>query len=159
MKSEDYFVNLFLKDQCKRLIRKDLNALPESATIQEVISSIRENETDYVCILDDHKKFLGLITEKDIIRWVGTGDLNTAAPVSNIMLSDFDCCIDSKEPISNLVMRMYKNEFMHMPVTKDEKVVGVVSTRDFVNYLVDYFAENVYTILPGQPMQKKREGA
>jgi signal-transduction protein with cAMP-binding, CBS, and nucleotidyltransferase domain len=118
-----------------------------------------DKETDYVCILSEEKRFRGLITEQLILQRVATSTLNEESPVTNIMSTDLECCMETSEPISKIVMSMYKNQFMHMPITKQEKVVGVVSVRDFVSYLTDYFAESIYTLIPDQPDQKRREGA
>lgn len=155
----DSIINLFRKDHCERLIRKQLNVLPESATIRDAIMSMLDKEIDYVCILDDQGRFKGIVTEQRIVQWVRNSTLDEEAPVASIMLTELECCIEREEPISKLVMTMSKNNFMHMPITDRGKVKGVVSVRDFVSYLVDYFAESIYTLIPDQPDQKKREGA
>ena len=159
MEFGDSILNLFRKDHCDRLIRKQLNILPESATIRDAIISMLDKEIDYVCILDDQGKFKGIITEQRIVRWVRDSTLNEKDSVSSIMSTELECCMECNEPISKLVMTMNKNNFMHMPITDKGKVKGVVSVRDFVSYLVDYFAESIYTLIPDQPDQKKREGA
>jgi CBS domain-containing protein len=160
MEYGDFILNLFRKDRCERLIRKELNRLPESATIREAIMSMLDKEIDYVCILDDQERFKGLITEQRILQWVrDSTPIDEEAPVATIMSTELECCMERSEPISKLVMTMSKNNFMHMPITDRGKVKGVVSVRDFVSYLVDYFAESIYTLIPDQPDQNKREGA
>jgi len=159
MEYGDLILNLFRKDHCERLIRKQLNVLPETATIREAITSMLGKEIDYVCILNDQGKFKGIITEQRIVRWVRDGTLNEKDSVASIMSTVLECCIERNEPISKLVMTMNKNNFMHMPITDQGRVIGVVSVRDFVSYLVDYFAESIYTLIPDQPDQNKREGA
>ncbi|MFX0013022.1 MAG: cyclic nucleotide-binding/CBS domain-containing protein [Promethearchaeota archaeon] len=159
MEYGDYILNLFRKDPCERLIRKQLNTLPETASIREAINSMLANEIDYVCILDNQERFKGIVTEKLIVHWVKDNNLNEQAPISTIMSTELECCMDRSEPISKLVMTMNRNNFMHMPIIAEGKVIGVVSVRDFVSYLVDYFAESIYTLIPDQPDQKKREGA
>lgn len=159
MEYGDNILNLFRKDQCGRLIRKQLNSLPKSASIREAIMSMLDKEIDYVCILDDQERFKGIITEQLIVRWVRNSSLNEEAPVATIMSTELECCMKRSEPISKLIMTMSKNNFMHMPITDRGKVKAVVSVRDFVSYLVDYFAESIYTLIPDQPDQKKREGA
>ena len=159
MEYGDSILNLFRKDHCERLIRKQLNVLPESATIRDAIISMLEKEIDYVCILNDQGRFKGIVTEQRIVRWVNDSTLNEEDSIATIMATQLECCMDRCEPISKLVMTMNKNNFMHMPIVDQGKVIGVVSVRDFVSYLVDYFAESIYTLIPDQPEQKKREGA
>ena len=159
MEYGDSILNLFREDRCERLIRKELNVLSESATIRDAITSMLKEEIDYVCILDDQGRFKGIITEQRIVQWVINNTLDESASVVSIMSTELECCMERSEPISKLVMTMSRNNFMHMPITDRGKVRGVVSVRDFVSYLVDYFAESIYTLIPDQPDQKKREGA
>lgn len=159
MEYGDHIINLFRKDSCERLIRKQLNTLPETASIREAIKSMLDKEIDYVCILDDQESFKGIVTEQRIVHWVRDSTLNEEAPISTIMSTELECCMERSEPISQLVMTMEKNNFMHMPIIDQGKVKGVVSVRDFVSYLVDYFADSIYTLIPDQPDQKEREGA
>jgi CBS domain-containing protein len=155
----DYLIALFRKDQCIRLIRTECNVLPQTATIEEAIIALRDKKIDYVCLIDEKESFVGLITEGSIAQWVGKNiNLDEKALASTIMITDL-ICMESHKPISKLVMTMYHHTFQHIPITVQGKVVGVVSSRDFVHYLIDYFAESVYNILPDQPIQKDREGA
>ncbi len=155
----DYLIALFRKDQCSRLIRTELNVLPQTATIEEAIIALRDKKIDYVCIIDEDESFLGLITEHNIAQWVGKNTrLDEKSLASTIMVTDL-ICMENHEPISKLVMTMYNHTFQHIPITDRGKIVGVVSSRDFVHYLIEYFAESVYNILPDQPTQKDREGA
>lgn len=154
----DSLISLFRKDQCSRLIRKEINILPESATIKDVLLSFHEKKIDYACLVDDDYKIVGIVTERNIVRWTGTTDVVEEAPAKTIMNKDL-VLIESSEPISKLVMTMYNNTFQHIPIVEQGKLVGVVSARDFIHYLIDYFAESVYTVLPGQPAQQRKEGA
>ncbi|MFX0151797.1 MAG: cyclic nucleotide-binding/CBS domain-containing protein [Candidatus Hodarchaeota archaeon] len=154
----DSLISLFRKDQCRRLIRKEINILPESATIKDVLQSFHEKKIDYACLIDENDNLIGIVTERNIVRWVGTTDAVEGALAKTIMRKDF-LIMESSESISKLVMTMYNNTFQHIPISEQGKLVGVVSARDFIHYLIDYFAESVYTVLPGQPTQERREGA
>lgn len=154
----DSLISLFRKDQCHRLIRREINILPESATIKDVLLSFHKKKIDYACLVDDNENLVGLITERNIVHWVGTSDTVVEAPVKSIMSKDL-IVMESIEPISKLVMTMYDKSFQHIPIVDQGKLVGVISARDFIHYLIDYFAESVYTVLPGQPAQQRREGA
>ena len=83
MTQEDYIISIFRKDDCKRLIRSELNALSETATIRDAIDALRSQWSSYVCILDEERQLLGIITERDILRYIGSGSLDEdAAAVS-----------------------------------------------------------------------------
>ncbi|MHA2156277.1 MAG: CBS domain-containing protein [Candidatus Hodarchaeales archaeon] len=158
MPQEDYLISMFRKDDCKRLIRSKLNALPESATIREAIDALRSQWSSYVCILDGEHKLKGIITERDILRHIGSGTLDENASVKTIINTDYHT-IECKESIAQIALTLYKNTFMHLPILDEGKLIGIVSARDFIHYLVEYFAESVHTLKPAQPTQDKREGA
>ncbi len=158
MPSEDYIISMFRKDDCKRLIRSKLNALSESATIREAIDALRSQWSSYVCVLDEEQNLKGIITERDILRFIGSGSLDETALATTIMNSDYHT-IECRESIAQIALTLYKNTFMHLPILDEGKLVGIVSARDFIHYLVEYFAESVHTLKPAQPTQERREGA
>ncbi|MHA1976360.1 MAG: CBS domain-containing protein [Candidatus Hodarchaeales archaeon] len=158
MPQEDYLISIFRKDDCKRLIRSELNALSESATIRNAIDALRSQWSSYVCILNGEQNLMGIITERDILRYIGSGTLDENALAITIMNSDYHT-IECKESIAQIALTLYKNTFMHLPILDEGKLVGIVSARDFIHYLVEYFAESVHTLKPAQPTQERREGA
>ena len=54
MKQEDYIISIFRKDDCKRLIRQELNAISDSATIRDAIDALNSRWASYVCLLDHY---------------------------------------------------------------------------------------------------------
>jgi signal-transduction protein with cAMP-binding, CBS, and nucleotidyltransferase domain len=158
MTQEDYLISLLRKDDCKRLIKKDINKISYTATIREAITKLRSNWNGYVCILDKEEKLQGIITERDILSFIGSENFNENNLATTIMTKDFKT-IECKESITEIALTLYRNTFRHIAILEEGKLLGIVSARDFIHYLVEYFAETVHTILPGQPTQDRREGA
>ena len=158
MTHDDYLISMFRRDDCKRLIKKDISFLPQSASVREAINALQSNWYGYVCIFDDDGELDGIITERDILNSIGTGNFNEEAPATSVMTKDFKK-VQCKESIAEIALALYKNTFRHLAILEDRNLVGIVSARDFIHYLVEYFAETVYTVLPGQPTQERREGA
>jgi CBS domain-containing protein len=55
--------------------------------------------------------------------------------------------LDSAVDIAVAVQLMSEKKIRHLPVTEDEKIVGMISYRDLVSYLlpeVIYMAEDMY---------------
>ena len=158
MAKEDYIISIFRKDDCKRLIRRELNAIPETATIRDAITALRDQLSGYVCVLDEKGKLLGIITERHILRCFGQSEHNENDLATLIMTKEYET-IECRDSIAAIALTLYKNTFMHLPILEDGKLIGVVSARDFISYLIEFFAETVYNVLPGQPTQDQREGA
>ena len=158
MPPEDYLISIFSRDDCKRLIQKDINKLPDTAAIRDVIAMLRSNWYGYVCILNHDENLLGLVTERDILRHFGSKNYDQNQPATSIMTRDFEK-IECQETIREIAITLLRNTFRHLAIFEKGKLLGIVSARDFIHYLVEYFAETVYTVLPSQPTQDKREGA
>lgn len=158
MTQEDFLISMFKKDDCKRLIQKNINILSYTGTIRDAITILRSNWYGYVCILDKDEHLLGIITERDILSSIGSENFNEINSATTIMTKDFKT-IECKESIAEIALTLYRNTFRHIAILEEGKLLGIVSARDFIHYLVEYFAETVYTVLPGQPTQDRREGA
>ena len=74
------------------------------------------------------------------------------------MNTDFDT-IECQETITGIAMKLYKTTFHHLPIYDNKKLLGIVSARDFISYLTEYFAETIVNVSPGQPTHDQREGA
>ena len=158
MTPEDYIVSIFRRDDCKRIIRNYLNEIPETATIRDAIDALRLKWENYVCILDENRKLLGIITQRDVLQHIATSTLDEKAPATSIMTTDFQT-VECSETVAGIAIKIYKNSFQHLPIYNNDELVGIVSARDFIHYLDDYFAETVYNVSPGQQTHNRREGA
>ncbi|MHA2365134.1 MAG: CBS domain-containing protein [Candidatus Hodarchaeales archaeon] len=152
---------LFRKDTCDILIRTPLNAFPPTASIGECIRSLQKHNLSYCAIIDDNKELLGLVTEQDFLRLAGENKLDLSAPVKDIVVQ-YPIFGKSDDSIASIVLSLYQSGFRHIPIfdNKSKEVFGVVSVRDFVSHLIDYFPEAVYNVMPGQRLSTEdREGA
>jgi len=69
--------------------------------------------------------------------------------------------VHPKEPIGLAVRRLEEGGYRHLPVVNEaDELVGVLSVRRIVHYLVEHFPTTVYN-LPPDPgvVQQDREGA
>ena len=158
MVQEDSIISIFRRDDCKRIIRQELNEISQTATIRNAIDALLSKWASYVCILDDERNLLGIITERDILHQIATSTLDENALATTIMNTDYDT-IECQETISGIAMKLYKTTFHHLPIYDNKELLGIVSARDFISYLTEYFAETVVNVSPGQPTHDQREGA
>jgi CBS domain-containing protein len=96
--------------------------------------------------MDEEGKLAGIFTERDIMHCFAKkisfndtvmGSVMTAAPIT----------LDGAVDISVAVQLMSEKKIRHLPITEDEKIIGMISYRDLVSYLlpeVIYMAEDMY---------------
>jgi CBS domain-containing protein len=107
-----------------------------STSIQEVVDRMQAMPMKgCVLVCDDNGKLIGIASIRDILLKVAgiMKDLSTA-PVEKIMTPNPEC-LAKDAPLSFALNKMSIGKFRHVPVVDNGKPIGVVSTRDLIEYL------------------------
>lgn len=155
------------------LARREVVTAPQSATIKEAADTMVKNKFRRLPITDPGTgKLQGIVTSMDILDFLGGGDKykileekyqgNFLAAVNEsvkkIMTRKVHVLSD-KDSISDAVLKMIKKGVGALPIVDaQDKIVGIVSERDFVLLMAgvltdemveDYMTEKVITTTPG----------
>lgn len=157
------FPELLRKNNVKMLIHKEPNILYEDASLEDVILSLNNKSVSCCVIIEkSSNKLLGVISESDILNIAKQGKFDKKSSVKGF-ITGYDAIESPERSIASIVKKMYKSDFKSVLIVDSESespVQGVVSVRDFVSHLIEYFPETVYNILPGQKLSTEdREGA
>jgi NADH-quinone oxidoreductase subunit F/NADP-reducing hydrogenase subunit HndC len=99
-----------------------------------------------ILVYDEKEKLAGIFTERDVMHCFSKGINFKVDTISSIMTPD-PVTLDASTDISVAITVMSEKKIRHLPVMEDEKIVGMVSYRDLVSYLlpeVIYMAEDIY---------------
>jgi CBS domain-containing protein len=103
-------------------------------TIQSVCQIMHENHIGSVVIVKremDGNKPLGIITERDIIRKIGSVELFTTQTAIRELMSNNVISIKPHNTISDATRIMHGNNIRRLPVIDDEgKMVGIITDKD-----------------------------
>ncbi len=81
------------------------------------------------------KKIFGIITERDILKKaVAKGKNLSSLKVSSLMTGKVKS-VDIKSSILYLMKLMEKGRFRDTPITKDGKLVGIITSQDVIKML------------------------
>src|SRR5438477_10477753 len=84
-----------------------------------------------------NNQLVGIITERDLLLKLEQGDLDR--PVSQLMTPDPEV-LGLADPIAYALNKMSVGGFRHIPlVDATGRPVGIVSVKDIVDYIVDFF--------------------
>lgn len=87
-------------------------------------------------VVMDGENLVGIVTERDYARRVILeGKASKTATVGDIMTRNVRW-VSEEQTIDECMALMIERQLRHLPVLKDEKVIGVVSIRDLVQAVV-----------------------
>lgn len=76
---------------------------------------------------------VGIITERDVVRAVAT-DIGLDTPVKDVMTPDPDT-VDVEVDIVDAAAWLLAVGYRHLPVTRDDQLVGLISMKDLLDVL------------------------
>jgi CBS domain-containing protein len=155
------------------IAKKEVITVPQSATIKESAEIMVKNKFRRLPITDPGTgKIRGIVTSMDILDFLGGGDKYQILekkhggnflsaindPVREIMTSKVEV-LSHKSSIGNAVSKMMEKNVGAFPIIdSDEKIVGIISERDFAFLLSgiltdeiveDFMTTSIITTTPG----------
>ena len=116
------------------IMTTDLVTVGPEYNVADVASLMDARGIGSVIVLEDDR-VLGILTERDILKVVGSGEdpKNVAAHEA---LTDDLIAIGPDASIDEAAQEMTMAKVRHLPVISDEGLVGIISMRDLVRLSV-----------------------
>lgn len=114
--------------------------------LADAVTIMDGNNVGSILIVDNEEKLIGIFTERDIMHCFAKRVAMNEEVMGSVMTQK-PLTLDSSVDIAIAVQLMSEKKIRHLPVTEDEKVIGMISYRDLVSYLlpeVIYMAEDMY---------------
>lgn len=128
--------------------------------ISAAIDVLRRKSKGCALVCNPVGKLLGIFTERDILTRVLAKGRSLDDAVSSVMSVTPDS-VRPTDGVRDVIRRMTTGGYRHMPVVDEhDQVLGVISVRRIVNYLIEHFPMAIYN-LPQSPQigNATREGA
>jgi CBS domain-containing protein len=128
-----------------------------------VAEAVRLMQQEHIgCVLVVKKgELVGILTERDLLmRIIGTNTDISKTKVEEVMTPSPEVLLPD-DVLAFALNYMHLGGYRHVPVVDEhQRPVGVLSVKNVVDYLADYFPQEVLT-LPPRPIRKTtdREGA
>ena len=116
---------------------RSVTSVEPHATLRDVVDVLADKHIGALIITDVSGAMLGIVSERDVVRAIakkGPDALEDA--VSHHMTKDVVVARE-EDGVIEIAQKMTKGRFRHMPVLKDGRVVGMVSTGDAVKYRLE----------------------
>lgn len=142
----DYFIRVKTVDQ---IMNKGLCTVAQESSLREAALRMAEQRVSFL-IVGDWDKPAGLLTERDLARWVSLGNDIDATQVSAIMSSPVRTILDGEPAYhANDIMREHNIRRL-VVVDKKGRAIGVVTQTDMVRGLESKYIEMLKQIINEQ---------
>ena len=129
-----------------KIMSSDIITVNKTRSITEVSDIIKNKNIRHVPVVSGNR-VIGMLSKVDLqkISFVNTidGDQLTTAlfdglNIEQVMTKDVKV-VQKDDTIYDVAIILSKNEFHSLPVLENEKLVGIVTTTDLIQYLVDQY--------------------
>jgi len=118
------------------LMATDLVEAAPQETVADVTARMAKNKVGAV-LVNDGEQMVGLFSERDLAgRVIAAGLDPRKTAVVDVATRDI-VSIEASKPLRDVLALFREKRFRHLPVTREGKFVGILSTRDFLAHLVD----------------------
>ena len=124
------------------LMNTDVLAVDPTASIGEAAEKMIEGGVGAVVVMEDGVRLTGIITERDILRAVAQRARAAEARVRQWMTESV-ITIEPDTPIEDAAEMMFERNFRHLPVSRDGRLLGIVSLRRLSQYEFEHSKESV----------------
>jgi len=99
-----------------------------AASIGEAAEKMIEAGVGAVVVMEDMVRIVGIVTERDLMRAAAQRARAAEARVRQWMTESV-VTIDPETTVEDAAKLMFERNFRHLPVTKDGRLLGIVSLR------------------------------
>lgn len=114
----------------------EIFTITASMTLAAAVAELSARKIGNMPVIDQRGGLVGVLSERDVIAATAElGDMVLADPVSAHMTTNPQTC-SSEDRVLEVMDRMTKGRFRHMPVVDGDALVGMISIRDMVIHRV-----------------------
>jgi len=117
----------------KDLMAKNVVTIDVNKTIIDAAVLMSQNNVGDLVVIENNAP-VGIVTERDFVRRVLAEGKSADTRVSDVMSTPLRV-IDSEASIKEAARRMVNKKIRRLPVIKDNKLVGIITTTDFARHL------------------------
>jgi CBS domain-containing protein len=124
------------------VMNRDVLSVDPTASIGEAAEKMIEGGVGAVVVMEDGVRLTGIITERDLLRAVAQRARAAEARVRQWMTESV-ITIEPDTPIQEAAQMMFERNFRHLPVSRDGRLLGIVSLRRLSQYEFEQSKESV----------------
>ena len=128
-----------------KLIKRGCVTTHRDCPIDDLIQVLAQRRIGTIVVIDGDNQVIGIVSERDIIRHLSTGGKTANTFTKDIMTSKV-ITVENNVTSAQLMQLMTEHRIRHVPITRDGKLVGIVSIGDVVKRLLEKYEQEAELI-------------
>lgn len=127
--------------KAKDIMTRDVITVKTDTPIYEAMEFVAKYNISGIPVVDDDMSLLGILSEKDMINLLHTPEDYEAKTVNDFMTQPA-LYFEENESLLDVCDFLKKNVFRRVPITSKGKLVGIISIKDVIKYILRLNREN-----------------
>ena len=130
--------------RAKDIMSTNVISVKKDDSIFDAIKLLVEKNISGLPVVDDDMNLTGILSEKDVVDLFYEHEMAESKTVGDYMTHPA-VCFDENNALLNVCNFLVKNIFRRVPITKDGKLVGIISIQDILSSVLQLKHEKVVT--------------
>lgn len=105
-----------------------------AASVREAVAAMKDDPTGAVVVVNEGKT-IGIFTDRDVLKKVAAKPGALAESITGYMTHD-PVVLREDDTMAYALNKMGDGGFRHIPVTRDGELVGMITVRDVMNWVL-----------------------
>ena len=115
--------------------------LTEKDTLKTASEKLQKYNVGVMPVLSEQdKNVIGIISERDLARYIYRDEFKSDLSVVKIMTKDIISC-NLNTSVTQLMEIISNHKIRHIPIIEEKKLLGIVSIGDVVNHIIDQYKD------------------
>ena len=121
--------------ETKTIMSKDVVSVNPDTPIARVVELLVEHDITGIPVVDANGHLVGVVTEKDVMG-LALGRDEASGRADDYMTRDV-VSFDENEDVIAICECLVNNGFRRVPILSQGKLVGIISRRDLIKYILE----------------------
>jgi diguanylate cyclase (GGDEF)-like protein len=119
----------------EEIMMRDVLKTDRHDTVLSMSEKMHKHRLGAIVIVDSGDYPIGIVTERDIIRAIVTYKERAINEQAGDIMSSPVLTLEPGEDIDSAIMQMQLNRVRRIPITRENKLIGIISYQDLTNAL------------------------
>jgi len=124
-----------------KISKRPCFTLTENDTLKSASQKLQKHNVGVMPVLNvNDKSVIGIISERDLARYICNDEFKSNLPVSKLMTKNIISC-DLNTSVTQLMEIISSHKIRHVPIIEKKNLLGIVSIGDVVNHIIDQYKD------------------